>query len=66
MYAIQFARNFHLAQWLKDVQLEVEKAIKNSSEKHTDASEIFHVAQQKREFLASLRKPKKTFKWVFT
>jgi len=60
----QFARDFHLAQWLKDIQLEVEKSIKNSSDSKTDTSEIFKTAQQKRSFLSSLRKPQKNFKYV--
>jgi len=60
----QFARDFHLAQWLKDIQLEVEKSMKNSSDSKKDTTEIFKIAQQKRSFLSSLRKPQKNFKYV--
>ncbi|XP_065906128.1 nipped-B-like protein [Dysidea avara] len=60
--ACNFARDFHLAQWLKDIQLEVEKSMKNPSDSKKDTSEIFKTAQQKRSFLSSLRKPQKNFK----
>jgi len=61
---LQYARDFHLAQWLKDIQSEVEKSMKNSLDSKKDTTEIYKIAQQKRSFLSSLRKPQKSFKYV--